>query len=406
MHRAPQRRAPLRRAPLRRAPLLLGALMAALGFSASACRPILGRADVPVLVDTLFYVSARAREEGRDVARLADSLEYGMVFTRRPILDDPVTDGAQIQVLDTLVLSREAFVDALAGCAANPAEPQRYAVMYTHGYGTSLRNLWEHAALARVRARGTQPWIVFAWPSIGSGVAWPRAGEVLTAAYRQDSASAAASRDAFATALATAHAATGGARLMLISHSLGGQLVGEVFRTDAALRRTLQDDPLRAVAFVSPDVALDRFGDSIAPSTEPLTQRLLLYASSDDRVLFFSQWVNDGQRAGRIAGGRPTMPVIQGVESVDMTDGRYANSWLVHAFGTRHALRRKSAALFDLVHIVGAQRPPECRVTLGTGERAANGAWRLTTAPVPPPSATARCSGPLSLRPLRGSVEQ
>jgi esterase/lipase superfamily enzyme len=345
-------------------------------------------------VDTLFYVSARAREAGRDVPRLAERLEYGMVFTRRPVLDDPVTDGARIQVLDTLVLSREAFIDALAGCAANPAEPQRFAVMYTHGYGTSLENLWEHAALARVRARGTQPWIVFAWPSIGSGVAWPRAGEVLTAAYRQDSASAAASRGAFATALSTAHAATGGARLMLIAHSLGGQLVGEAFRQDSALRGTLREDPLRAVAFVSPDVALDRFGDSIAPAAQPLTQRLLLYASSDDRVLFFSEWVNDGERAGRITGERPTMPVFDGVESVDMTDGRYANSWLVHTFGTRHALRRKSAALFDLVHIVGAQRPPECRAALGTGERMKDGAWRLTSVPVPPPSAVARCTAP------------
>lgn len=260
---------------MRRSPLLLAVLAAVLGLSASACRPILGRGDALVLVDTLFYVSARAREEGRDVARLADSLEYGMVFTRRPILDDPVTDGAQIQMLDTLVLSREAFIDALAGCAANPAEPQRFAVMYTHGYGTSLRNLWEHAALARLRARGTQPWIVFAWPSIGSGVAWPRAGDVLTAAYRQDSASAAASRGAFATAIAIAHAATGGARLMLIAHSLGGQLVGESFRQDSALRRLLRDDPLRAMVFVSPD----------------------------DRVLFFSEWVNAGERAAAAYAG-------------------------------------------------------------------------------------------------------
>ncbi len=378
----------------RRAPLLLTLLFVGLAASASACRPLLGRGDVPVLVDTLFYISARAREDGRDVARLADSLEYGMVFTRRPILDDPATDGARIQVLDTLVLSREGFLMALGGCTVDAADTRRFAVMYTHGYGTSLRNLWEHAALARVRARGTQPWIVFAWPSIGSGVAWPRIGEVLTAAYRQDSVSAAASHDAFATALATAHAATGGARLMLVAHSLGGQLVGEAFREHAALRALLQQDPLRAMAFVSPDIAFDRFRDSVAPATQPLAQRLLLYASSDDRVLFFSELFNDSQRAGRITGGAPEMPAVAGVESVDMTDGQYANSWLVHTFGTRHALRRKSAALFDLVHIVGAQRAADCRARLGTGERLASGVWRLTPIPVPPPSAAGRCEQP------------
>jgi esterase/lipase superfamily enzyme len=377
----------------RRTSLLVVAALAAIVMSAGACRPILGRSDVPVLVDTLFYISARAREDGRDVPRLADSLEYGMLLTRRPILDDPATDGARIQVLDTLVLSREGFLMALGGCTVDAADPQRFAVMYTHGYGTSLRDLWEHAALARVRARGTQPWIVFAWPSIGSGVAWPRMGEVLTAAYRQDSASAAASHGAFATALATAHAATGGARLMLVAHSLGGQLVGETFREHAALRALLEQDPLRAVAFVSPDIALERFRDSVAPAARPLTQRLLLYASSDDRVLFFSALVNDTQRAGRIASDARRMPAVPGVEGVDMTDGQYANSWLVHTFGTRHALRRKSAALFDLVHIVGAQRPAECRVQLGTGERLASGVWRLTDVPVPPPSAAGRCDG-------------
>src|SRR5690606_1675688 len=114
---------------------------------------------------------------------------------------------------------------------------------------------------------------------------------------------------------------------------------------------------------------------------------------ADDRVLFFSEVFNDSERAGRIIDERPEMVAFPGVESVDMTDGQYANSWLVHTFGTRHALRRKSAALFDLVHVVGAQRPAECRAQLGTGTRLANGAWRLTSIPVPAPSAAARCEG-------------
>ena len=369
------------------------ALAAVLG-AASACRPFAPAPTAPtapIVVDTLFYISARAREEGRDVAKLADSLEYGLVLTRRPRLADPRTDGARIVVLDSLRLSRAAFIDILAGCAASAADPQRFAVMYTHGFGTSLHDLWEHAALARLRARGTQPWIVFAWPSIGSGVAWPKAGDVLTAAYRLDSAAAAASHGAFAEALTTAHEATGGARLMLIAHSLGGQLVGEALRERDSLRARLAEDPLRALAFVSPDVELTRFADSIAPVVRPLAQRLLLYASADDRMLLLSSMVNDSDRAGWISDERRPMPVFPGVESVDMTDGQHANSWLVHTFGTRHALRRKSAALFDLIHIVGAQRPADCRIELGTALREPNGAWKLTRIPVPAPSDAARC---------------
>jgi hypothetical protein len=75
-----------------------------------------------------------------------------------------------------------------------------------------------------------------------------------------------------------------------------------------------------------------------------------------------------------------------------MTDAEYADSPLVHAFGTRHALRRKSGALFDLVHIVGAQMAAQCRATLGTAERLPSGAWRLTDAPVPEVAEVAQCA--------------
>lgn len=371
--------------------LLLGATGL---LSAGACRPITGRRAAPIIVDTLYYISARAREEGRDVTRLADSLEYGLVFTRRPIIDDPATDGARIQVLDTLLLGRQEFIATLRQRLANKSDRERFAVMYTHGFGTSLENLWEHAALARLRGQGAQPWIVFAWPSNGAGVAWPRAGEILTAAYRQDSAAAAASHGAFADALLTAQEAIGGLHLMLVAHSLGGQLIGETLRAHQPLRGRLSEDPLRAVAFVSPDVPRERFRDSIAPTLPPIANRVLLYAATDDRMLMLSGVVNGNDRVGLIPDDAQEMPVFPGVESVDMTEGQYANSWLVHAFGTRHALRRKSAALFDLVHIVGPLRPPHCRLVLGTGRLDESGFWRLTPVPVPAPSAAHRCDGP------------
>lgn len=377
--------------PGRRLRHSLRALLVAAVLTGAACTSPPAAAPRVTPTDTLFYVSARAREDGREQAKLADSLEYGLVFTARPSMVDPTADAASIDILDSLIVTRDEFVARLAARVGPQTDSASFAVFYTHGYGTSLQNLWEHSALARIRARSDQPWVVFSWPSIGSGVAWPRDGAVLTTAYRADSSAAVASRGAFAEALSTSVAATGNGRLLLIAHSLGGQMVGETLRENADLRAMLTVSPLRAVAFVSPDIELQHFGSVLVPAVRPLTKRLLLYASADDRVLMMSQRVNHSRRAGRIAGGEPGAAVFPGLESVDMTEGRYANSRFVNAFGTRHALRRKSAALFDLVHVVGGERSANCRERLGTARRLVQGSWMLTDITLPAPSAVADC---------------
>jgi esterase/lipase superfamily enzyme len=346
-----------------------------------------------VALDTLFYVSARARDdEGRATVRLADSLEYGLVISVHPVRRDLHKGSVDFVVVDSVRLTREAFVAALRARTVTADDTARYPVLYTHGFGTSLYEAWQHSASSRLRSRGDQPWVVFAWPSIGSGVAIPTTGDPFHTAYRLDSASAASSRDSYARALTAVHEAVGGSRLMMVAHSLGGQLVGETLMADTVLRGKLSYDPLRALAFVSPDVNTYRFGDVIVPSVRPMTQRLVLYASSDDRVLFMSQVVNDSERAGRIARTRIGALVRAGLETVDMTKGAYADSPVIHAFGTRHALRRKSGALFDLVHIVGARQDPRCRELLGTAQRLETGVWRLRTGTLPALGDLARCS--------------
>ena len=343
-------------------------------------------------LDTLFYVSARVRDEGRAVARLADSLEYGLVISEHPVGSDLLEESVDFVVVDSVRLTREEFVASLRARTAAAGDSTTFAVLYTHGFGTSLREAWQHSASSRLRSRGTQPWVVFAWPSIGSGVAIPTTGDPFHTAYRLDSTSAVASRGSYAQVLTAVHEAVGGARLMMVAHSLGGQLVGETLMADTVLRGALSRDPLRALAFVSPDVNAEHFGDVIVPSVRPLTQRLVLYASADDRVLFMSQVVNDSERAGRIARARIGALVRSGLETIDMTDGAYADSPIIHAFGTRHALRRKSGALFDIVQIVGGRLDPSCRQTLGTAQLLPTGVWKLGAGTLPALSDLARCA--------------
>lgn len=366
-------------------------LLAAAALSGACAQIPVHPGMAPAPVDTLFYISARARDEGRDSDRLAEALEYGLVVSLRQSPHDPLTDRVSFTIVDTVMLPREDFVPLLRARTRRSADAEGFALFYTHGYGTSLHEAWEHSATSRTRTRGSQPWVVFAWPTVGSGLLWPRDGHFLASAYRQDEEMAMASRAAYAEALTAVHEAVGGQGLVMVAHSMGSQMVSGAMATDSVLRARLEADPLRALAFVSPDLDAGHFEHAVIPTTGPLTHRLLLYASADDRVLAISRMINDSERAGRFRDAARGPLVLAGLETIDMTDGQRANSLWVHAFGTRHALRRKSAALFDIVHLVGARRGAECRAALGTAERLPTGAWRLTPAPLPAMEAVAGC---------------
>jgi len=356
-----------------------------------------------VALDTTWYISSRARDEGRYGPRRSDSLEFGAVIIEREPLDDPLDSRIPFRRVDSLTFSRAEFIASLrARMATTPLGPQGapdrspFAVLYTHGYATSLEEAWQHTSTSRTRSRSRGPWVVFAWPSIGSGMAWTRGSDLVAAAYGRDSTAAMASLDAYAIALNTVREATGNGGLMVVTHSLGARVAGSVLTNDLALRESLRIDPLRAIAFFSPDVAAGQFADTLVPALRGLSRRLLLYATSDDRALAIAENYNRGPRAGRFREEAGSPLVRDGLESVDMTDGADADNLLLWAFGPRHALRRRSAALFDLVHIVAQGFAPECRETLGTATRLSTGAWKLTAQPVPEPDAVSRCSAPVT----------
>jgi hypothetical protein len=382
--------------------LVLGSLVLALGACAGGPAP--GEPDV-FPVDTTWYISARARDDkGKATPELADMLEFGLVLSE-PYSGDPLEGRIPFRIRATERLSRAEFVATLRrrmssarGSGGGAPDPSAFAVFYTHGYGTSLEESWQHTSTSRTRARGRAPWIVFAWPSIGSGVAWPAEGDLLVRAYVQDSVSAIASRHAYARALEAVLEGTGSGGLVVVAHSLGTQAAGRAMAFDPALSAALARDPLRAVAFFSPDVDAEYFADSLAPALGPVARRLVLYAASDDRALALSVRIAKAPRAGRFEHeeGPPAPP--PGVESVDMTEGVSADGWWRRTFGPRHALRRRSAALFDLIHIVAPGFSAECRATLGTGSLLPNGVWRLSSSPLPGVAAVARCES--SARPL------
>ena len=343
-------------------------------------------------LDTTWYLSARAREQGRDTKLLSDSLEYGLVITERTSSEDRL-NGANLpfHLVDSVALSRALFISTLRA-RASTADGPGFAVLYTHGFGTSLHEGWKQGVHARARSQGSQPWVVFNWPASDNWVTWPKNGELLSTSYWRDSTSAYASRGAYLLAFGAVREAVGSAGLVLFTHSMGAQVVAAALMGDDTLRAALTTDPLRGVAFYAPDVEAARFGDVLVPALRPLAQRLVLYASANDRALAMATRFTHSSRAGQIPpNGEPPLG-REGLESIDVTEATTALGIFRKSFGTRHGVRHASAALFDLVHLVAGGYAAECREQLGIATRIAEGAWKLGPGQLPSTTAVRQCA--------------
>jgi hypothetical protein len=343
--------------------------------------------EVPLPRDTLWYISARARDErGRDRREIADALEYGAVIFERTPVNDPFVNPLRFTRRDSLRLTRTTFLAAVGTRVRAQRAPDDFAVFYVHGFGTGLDECFSHPVHARSRSLASAPWVAFCWPSHGSGITWPRVGSIVVRAYEEDTAALTASAPAFRHALRDVTTSVGAEHVLLAAHSLGGRLVSEALAQDA--RDGVWRDTLRALAFLAPDHDAARFGDTLLPILRGVAHRRVLYTSRRDRALTISRRMHDTPRAGL---AEPTPLVRDGLETVDVTDALAADGWLQRLVGNRHSIRRASGLLWDLTHLVGRGLEPACRDTLRMGARDTTGAWHLRALPPPDSSALIHC---------------
>ncbi len=370
----------------RNAALAVAGIVAALSGCVARSRAL----SAAVRRDTLWYVSARARHDGHDRRALTDTLEYGAAIFEHAAVRDPLTDGVRVRLRDSLRFSRDTFLASLHTRLSTQIAPDDFAVLYVHGFGTGLGECWSQPMTARVRSGSTAPWVAFCWPSHGAGVAWPRVGSVFVRAYEDDTAAVTASEPAFRRVLTEVAGALGASKLLLTAHSLGGRLVSEALLRASAIDGARADSTrLRAMAFLALDHDAARFGDTLVPVLRAQAQRLVLYSSRRDRALSISRRFHDTPRAGL---AEPTPLMRDGLETVDMTDAVAADGWWQRLFGNRHSIRRASATVWDLTHVVGRAYAPSCRETLGFGSREADGSWRLLAGRRPDSTHLTRCA--------------
>jgi esterase/lipase superfamily enzyme len=338
---------------------------------------------VPVApTDSVWVFTNRARTDGQWQSSRGPVAQFVRAFRVTPVRRDPVSFEVRLDVQQTgeAPLARDAMLAALR---ERVAQHGGALVLHVHGYSTGLDEATEEAAEMRHRGGYGGPVAVFAWPSRPVGVTWPARGRVLTNAYWQDSVAAAESAGDLAAVLHDLVQAVGADRLVLSAHSMGNQLVAATLaRPD--VRALLAATPLRAIAFVSPDVDRTHFRDSVVPRARSLAHRRVLYGARNDQMLRISGVVHDGRARAGLFGDDADWPAgLDAVEIVDITDGRSAAPWLGPLFDTHHALRRDGTALTDLFGIVANGAPEAARCALGIMTRDGDGAWRALDAAPP-----------------------
>ncbi len=338
----------------------------------AGCRTSPRQADLrPAQIDTVWYATARQRDNERLAYTFADSVEYGFyrVATRAGI--DAMSADLRLRIIDSARLTSTAF---LAAIAAPSPDTNGVVVLSVHGYKTSHSKAIRDVAESYRRSGSRARWVAFSWPSTGRAVNWTQAGGFITGAYREDSVAATKSRPAFVRLATAVHATIGGNRMVVVTHSLGAQIVSEALAADSVLRERLTASPLRAIGFFEPDVPAARFATYSVPRIRPLAKRMVLYASQNDLMLQISRVVNRSERAGLVRGAAV---LADGLEIIDATNGLSSENFIRRSFGTHHSMRRESGALHDFFDIVVTGARPECRVLRGTAEQRSDSSWRL-----------------------------
>ena len=126
------------------------------------------------------------------------------------------------------------------------------------------------------------------------------------------------------------------------------------------------------VIHAAPDVDPDLFATTVK-KIRGSSAKLTLYASSNDKALWFSGWLRDRPRAGYIADEQPL--IMDGVDTIDVTSAGTG------IFALNHDVYSESPLLIaDMGRIIaGGERPPNQRTKAFEAVRTKSGGtyWRL-----------------------------
>ena len=192
--------------------------------------------------------------------------------------------------------SWKAQVDALIG-----ADPDVEGLVYVHGYNNSFAD----AAIRTAKlVHGT------GFPGVAFTYDWP--SQTTVPGYAADYTAARRSIPDFKRFLLRIADSTKIAKMAIVAHSMGTQLVSEAIRELASERPALKFGPIvLAAADMDSATFVEQLAASVSAGGAPVT----LYASSRDRVIQLSSDVVNAAR--RVGSGPPAVILYPRIDYVD-----------------------------------------------------------------------------------------
>ena len=241
------------------------------------------------------------------------------------------------------------FVQRLAADLATTRS--RDVLVFVHGFNVSFEDAAVRAAQVAADMSFDGSVVIFSWPSAASVTSYVRdlqtarnAGYHLLRLVRSIVPAAAPDR------------------VHLLAHSMGSEVVGK-----AAALLTAADSAARfaQVVLTAPDIDARVFRRELLPVLRAHSQRVTLYASSDDDALRASRAVSGIWRLGL---GGDSLTVVDGMDTIDATR--------VRADALGHTLFGNAGFLSDLAALIGEGKPPSDRRLLAV-QRGGLTYWRF-----------------------------
>ena len=250
---------------------------------------------------------------------------------------DRSTDPDRHMAVKTLQpMTQEQMTEALRGSLG--VSGRKEALVFIHGYNVTFADAAMRTAQLTYDLGFDGVPILYSWPSRGS-----------IFRYSADRENAEFSAQHLATFLDSVTAIAGKKRVHVIAHSMGNRVLTLALEN---LARQGRDTLIGNVVLAAADIDAGRFEQQIAPIIRPLSRRMTVYISGQDKALRASRILSSNLRLGEASS---PLLVVNGTETVD------ASSISVDLLGHGY-IAAASVVVDDLLHLLEDKSPPRPRL--------------------------------------------
>jgi esterase/lipase superfamily enzyme len=280
--------------------------------------------EIPYVISEVFYATNRKSVGGKDHfgPTRQKEMNYGVVNVSIPKehLSGRVERPSSVFRLELKENKKKHFsIDkgwALKQsefyCTLSTRSNKRSLMLFIHGYNVSFKNAVFKAAQLKYDLNYEDPFVVFSWPS---------QSKVL--GYAADKEQALYSSNALAELL-NEITNLEIEEVLVVAHSMGSFCLAEAIN-----KINTPSKEISKLVLAAPDISKQAFKEEYGDSIKQFFKNITLYASSKDKALISSNYVN---KADRLGDAGSNISVTDGLETVDMSDVDHGFFSLNHSY--------------------------------------------------------------------------